>query len=1009
MNDVWNNIKNMNLRPDLTYIPQVIQNQNDSLPRYYLSNNKNEEDLYLMDIFNEKYKKSFNEEIFDFLCFLSTNEEIYNNVLNNFNSDENMKLTQKYDEYINNLYTLIIIESIFEDIELLNNNNLPKCDIPLEEYKPFYSKENNNKKKQFFIDFINYNYTDLIEYATKILENLNKEEKYNEKKHNLIMRCCTKCLDLISNIYIPYFNIKYESSKKPENVKDIENESLKSIIQENQLENNILGISLYENLIFQMLFFIDKYYNKYDNFIENYENEIKGIIPILIEKCYLLSFSLIYTNENVFKSIVNIDNKEEKENLLTKIIKNIFIYENNKKNILYTRLLFLGIFKQSEIKINTSALSYLIDLSFNIFEEFIFGNKKKIEGIYGSYLKNLLIYTFDKEKMNDLLKKRIIRHYKILFNYIGSKTTEGKVNEPILINVIQVYNKFLEQLPSYKNKNENIEICKNDIIEIFKNEISLFDYYIKNLALKEEENIFKKSQQFLGVEKLLNEDKENAIISEENLNKIINSENNNKNIVNGKETLMTIIMPFYLLCLNSDNFYNDEKIKNLITILNDLKEKELKENNFINEKEKSQSSKNNNIKNDRIKKNCKYIGIRNLGTICYLNSVIQQLYMIPQFKYAIMGVDDKKPPIKTQFLNDDNILHQIQKLFTYLSYTSYGEVIPKDLVFSIKDFDGQPININQMQDSNEFYTNFCCKIEESLKNTKYEYLVKNLFIGKICNKNICSSCKNPTLRFEDFKDITLEVNGLNNIYESLDKYILEDNIDDFYCSRCEKKVILKRSSLLASLPNILIIHLNRIIINIEDGNQKKINSRLEFPKELDLKKYCLENNIEEEDNIYKKKDEYYKYNLKGVNIHKGNAEGGHYISIIRVNKDKWYQFDDSKVTEYDINNLEEDCYGGLKRDTKQEKEKSAYLLFYELSKKKPIKILLQENEVEIYKKNNGENIIEYNNNNLEEIEKKYDVSKLKDNYDEKELMDKIFHNTDKNNYFKFILYDDIKK
>ena len=35
----------------------------------------------------------------------------------------------------------------------------------------------------------------------------------------------------------------------------------------------------------------------------------------------------------------------------------------------------------------------------------------------------------------------------------------------------------------------------------------------------------------------------------------------------------------------------------------------------------------------------------------------------------------------------------------------------------------------------------------------------------------------------------------------------------------------------------------------------------------------------------KKKDEYYEYELKGINVHMGNAEGGHYISIIKVDKE----------------------------------------------------------------------------------------------------------------------------
>ena len=338
--------------------------------------------------------------------------------------------------------------------------------------------------------------------------------------------------------------------------------------------------------------------------------------------------------------------------------------------------------------------------------------------------------------------------------------------------------------------------------------------------------------------------------------------------------------------------------------------------------------------------------------------------MIPQYKYSILDANDQKSPIKSEFLEDDNLLHQLQKLFTYLSYTSYGEVTPRDFCLSIKEYGGQPLNTNQMQDSNEFYSSLCDKIERSLKDTKYEYLIKNLFIGEICNKNTCSSCKNVSYRNEDFRYITLEVKDINNIYESLDKYILEDNIEDYNCPNCGEKVILKKSSLLSKLPNILIIHLNRIILNYQDGKQEKINSKFEFPKELDLKKYCLENNITETEKIYKKKDEYYKYNLKGVNLHKGNSEGGHYISIIKVDKDNWYKFNDSNVKKFDINKLEDECYGGIKEDDHKEKTMSAYLLFYELSKKKPIKIILKDSEIENYKEKYGEII----KNNLEEIE-----------------------------------------
>ena len=75
-----------------------------------------------------------------------------------------------------------------------------------------------------------------------------------------------------------------------------------------------------------------------------------------------------------------------------------------------------------------------------------------------------------------------------------------------------------------------------------------------------------------------------------------------------------------------------------------------------------------------------YAGIINLGCICYMNSMLQQFYMIPQFRYSILSVDDGKEPTNLAYLRgdpdidrtetgvdvDDNMLHQLQYLFGYL-------------------------------------------------------------------------------------------------------------------------------------------------------------------------------------------------------------------------------------------------------------------------------------------------------------------------------------------------------
>jgi ubiquitin C-terminal hydrolase len=38
----------------------------------------------------------------------------------------------------------------------------------------------------------------------------------------------------------------------------------------------------------------------------------------------------------------------------------------------------------------------------------------------------------------------------------------------------------------------------------------------------------------------------------------------------------------------------------------------------------------------------KYVGLRNLGCICYMNSMMQQFFMTPAFRYNLLCVDDGK-------------------------------------------------------------------------------------------------------------------------------------------------------------------------------------------------------------------------------------------------------------------------------------------------------------------------------------------------------------------------------
>jgi ubiquitin carboxyl-terminal hydrolase 9/24 len=96
-------------------------------------------------------------------------------------------------------------------------------------------------------------------------------------------------------------------------------------------------------------------------------------------------------------------------------------------------------------------------------------------------------------------------------------------------------------------------------------------------------------------------------------------------------------------------------------------------------------------------------------------------------------------------------------------------------------------------------------------------------------------------------------------------------------------------------------------------------------------------------------NDYYHYILKGVVVHIGYADSGHYYSYIQDRTTmKWHEFNDTVVREFNIDDLSEEAFGGEYGgyETK-EKIKNAYMLIYEREKKRNVERELQARPEEV--------------------------------------------------------------
>ena len=110
-----------------------------------------------------------------------------------------------------------------------------------------------------------------------------------------------------------------------------------------------------------------------------------------------------------------------------------------------------------------------------------------------------------------------------------------------------------------------------------------------------------------------------------------------------------------------------------------------------------------------VRKRDSFIGIKNLGSTCYANSLLQQLFHNHQIRKFIcelpISVNNETP----------SVLRELKKLFGQLSISRMSQADLTCFTKVFTGFEGMPINVKVQQDVNEFYNLLLDSIDSELK------------------------------------------------------------------------------------------------------------------------------------------------------------------------------------------------------------------------------------------------------------------------------------------------------
>ncbi|OWF37661.1 ubiquitin carboxyl-terminal hydrolase 47-like [Mizuhopecten yessoensis] len=363
-----------------------------------------------------------------------------------------------------------------------------------------------------------------------------------------------------------------------------------------------------------------------------------------------------------------------------------------------------------------------------------------------------------------------------------------------------------------------------------------------------------------------------------------------------------------------------------------------------------------------------YVGLVNQAMTCYLNSLLQTLFMTPEFRNALYRWEYDGAHKESE----KNIPYQLQKLYLQLQTSQKRAAETTDLT---KSFGWDSSEVWQQHDVQELCRVMFDALELKWRNTKQANLINHLYQGKMKDYVKCLECGNESARVDSYLDIPLVIRpfgattAYGSVEEALNAFVQPETLDgsnQYFCEKCNKKCDAHKGLKFQSFPYLLTLQLKRFDFDYSTMHRIKLNDRMTFQEVLNLNHMVDHKNKDEEDmmsstvggkvsdgpledssdegidvgaeselgasaiqspsddqqslsseaaaNTKNAKESEctgpYVYELFSIMIHSGSAAGGHYYAYIKSFVDgQWYSFNDQHVSKIGYDEITK-IYGG---------------------------------------------------------------------------------------------------